>query len=582
MMTHVRHIAVIMFTIAVCGIALAQPPSPRSAPPSTHQPALGRVIDLADMWFFQLGDNAAFVSPALDDSRWDARRLPVAGAPMSLRFSGYAWYRRHIDLAASDLTSDLALCLGPAGEVVEVYVNGALVGHRGVFGSRPVGGARDANLISHVPAALLHAGDNVIAVRVLDPTFNGGLATGPLAIGPTDLIIARYGSQGAWVIFVRVLLALAALALGAVQVFVYRGRRINAEVLWLALAGFAAAVWFLDGTGVLSSMVPNLSLALRLPAACGLLTLFSVAGYGSARFDDVESRHVRISRLIIAFVCAATLLVPEDWVFRGGEAVTLVAALCVALYGAGLLLQAARRQERSSLWLFTSFVILAALVIYDGLKITSTLAWPPLAAVGALGVILTATWASALEVAREHDVTWARLASVQRRLDEALSINILDATAMSITDAQAFLRMVVQEAARELEVRRCSLALVDGDGELYVRASIGLPKEAANVHVPREGTFAGWVFEHGQALTAANVPPELVRLRRQGQYATNGFISCPVKTGARMLGVLNVSDRADGAPFHEADEARVNEVAVKMALVLTRLGGITGAPAQPR
>ena len=99
-----------------------------------------------------------------------------------------------------------------------------------------------------------------------------------------------------------------------------------------------------------------------------------------------------------------------------------------------------------------------------------------------------------------------------------------------------------------------------------------MPTMAIAQVVDRVGSIAGWVFEHGEVVTSSNLPQALESKRRGRGYQSNSFISHPVKRAGHVLGVLNVSDRHDGADLETAEEIAAGEVADKLALVLTRLG----------
>jgi sialate O-acetylesterase len=93
--------------------------------------------------------------------------LPVfwekAGLP---DFDGIVWFRRTFDLPASWAGGDLELHLGAIDDDDTTWVNGVQVGATIGY---------DIPRVYRVPAALLKAGANVIAVRVLDTGGNGGI-----------------------------------------------------------------------------------------------------------------------------------------------------------------------------------------------------------------------------------------------------------------------------------------------------------------------------------------------------------------------------------------------------------------------
>ena len=132
-------------------------------------------------WRYAQGDVAGAAAPAFDDSAWQPIGLPHSfSIPyfMSDKFyTGYGWYRHHLQLSEKDLQGRLWLIFEGVFQEAEVFVGGSLVGtHQGGY---------TAFHIDITEAA--HKGDNVIAVRVnnlwratLAPragehTFSGGI-----------------------------------------------------------------------------------------------------------------------------------------------------------------------------------------------------------------------------------------------------------------------------------------------------------------------------------------------------------------------------------------------------------------------
>ena len=107
-----------------------------------------------------------------NDADWDS--LPAEGfwegtAPGLASFDGMIWLRAHVTLTPAQARQGATLSIGPVDDVDVTWVNGAFVG-----GSEGWDTPRTYNL----PAGALRAGDNLIAVGVLD-TGGGGGAWGP-------------------------------------------------------------------------------------------------------------------------------------------------------------------------------------------------------------------------------------------------------------------------------------------------------------------------------------------------------------------------------------------------------------------
>lgn len=109
---------------------------------------------------------AAWADAALDDRSWPVLQAPQAWEEQGLPgFDGTLWLRRHVTLTAEQAAAPAQLELGMVDDCDETWVNGQQVG--GLCGW-------DTPRRHAVPAGLLRAGDNVVAVRVLDTGGGGG------------------------------------------------------------------------------------------------------------------------------------------------------------------------------------------------------------------------------------------------------------------------------------------------------------------------------------------------------------------------------------------------------------------------
>lgn len=107
-------------------------------------------------------------APALDDGDWDT--IPVPGLWETGGYAGMdgvAWYRVGVTLSAAEAKAGVTLGVGRIDDGDITYVNGHQVG-------RTDGRYNDARVYA-VPAGVLHAGRNVVAVRVTDSGGGGGI-----------------------------------------------------------------------------------------------------------------------------------------------------------------------------------------------------------------------------------------------------------------------------------------------------------------------------------------------------------------------------------------------------------------------
>jgi sialate O-acetylesterase len=132
---------------------------------------------------------AAWAAPELNDSTWDNIIIPTKWEDAGYEdLDGIVWFRKTVNIPESWLGRDLVLRPGTIDEVDVTWFNGQQVGARGnikedivKFWNQP----RDYS----IPAELVKAGSNVIAIRVIDATGPGGLrgdASKPIYLAPVD------------------------------------------------------------------------------------------------------------------------------------------------------------------------------------------------------------------------------------------------------------------------------------------------------------------------------------------------------------------------------------------------------------
>jgi sialate O-acetylesterase len=113
-------------------------------------------------WRPEYREGPDWADAPLDLGAWERWGLPALAA-----YDGMLWYRNTLRLSPEQARQSAVLELGPADETDVTWVNGRVVGS--LYG--PGEQRRYA-----VPAGLLRAGENLIAVNVLDTWRDGGLA----------------------------------------------------------------------------------------------------------------------------------------------------------------------------------------------------------------------------------------------------------------------------------------------------------------------------------------------------------------------------------------------------------------------
>ena len=121
----------------------------------------------AAWWQSDPGTKAGWNAANFDDAAWKTMSVPGAWEESGLPgFDGVMWFRRDIEVPAAWAGHDLELGLNRVDDDDATFWNGAVVGETRGYGN-----------VRHyvVPGALVKAGRNSIAIRVLDTGGPGGL-----------------------------------------------------------------------------------------------------------------------------------------------------------------------------------------------------------------------------------------------------------------------------------------------------------------------------------------------------------------------------------------------------------------------
>jgi hypothetical protein len=205
-----RIFAAFFLCIAICAMgfgslcAVASEPGPSRL----RVEALGKgSVALDGPWQFHLGDNPAWASPEVDDatghSGWEQITANSPwGSQTHPSYSGYAWYRRYIDLTvAPEASPDIALLIPGVDDIYEIYWNGHSIGHLGAFPPKP-------DYFTGMPAQTYGLGpirNGVLAVRVFkiplasnDDGTAGGFEGAPVLGSPAAIAMVKDSLDYRW------------------------------------------------------------------------------------------------------------------------------------------------------------------------------------------------------------------------------------------------------------------------------------------------------------------------------------------------------------------------------------------------
>jgi diguanylate cyclase (GGDEF)-like protein len=140
-------------------------------------------------------------------------------------------------------------------------------------------------------------------------------------------------------------------------------------------------------------------------------------------------------------------------------------------------------------------------------------------------------------------------------------------------DSQKVYQSALVKFSAIMSAERSSLMIVnDQADELTLEAATGANSETLGpVRVKLGEGIAGGVLASGKALVVRNVETDSrVSAVRRGGYKGRSFISYPITLGHRKVGVINLTDRADGSTYESEDLSLLEMMAPHLALIIDR------------
>jgi len=131
--------------------------------------------------------------------------------------------------------------------------------------------------------------------------------------------------------------------------------------------------------------------------------------------------------------------------------------------------------------------------------------------------------------------------------------------------------LIVRHMAHAVGARMATLSTPESDGRtLSIIASHGYARElVAHLRIPAGCGIVGGVYAMGQALHVRGLA-DRPGARRRPRYRTDSFIALPIRSGARVVGVVCVADRVDDEPFSRRDLMALRALAAPAAIALDR------------
>lgn len=175
------------------------------------------------------------------------------------------------------------------------------------------------------------------------------------------------------------------------------------------------------------------------------------------------------------------------------------------------------------------------------------------------------TVASELEILRLRE-------EVKRRNWLANAVEKFNASLKNL-DTDDFWINLTRVSAELMRAERGSLLVFDEKNDaLTVKAAVGVTADRIRSETKRVGErVAKLVLQNGRPIVVGDIRKiGLPAAPADYNYKTNSFISYPFTIGSRRVGVLNVTDKADGESYGEADLELLNAIAPQVAVLIDR------------
>lgn len=144
---------------------------------------------------------------------------------------------------------------------------------------------------------------------------------------------------------------------------------------------------------------------------------------------------------------------------------------------------------------------------------------------------------------------------------------------ISSTDPQNTYTAILTNSKDLLLAERASLLVVDErSNQLVLKAGVGLKAQISDVARIRSGEgVAGRVLETGRAMVVENIEKAgLAPAPAARKYKTKSFISYPIRSGDRTIGILNVTDKTSRGKYDDVDLSLLEIIGPQVALALER------------
>src|SRR4030042_2617655 len=151
-----------------------------------------------------------------------------------------------------------------------------------------------------------------------------------------------------------------------------------------------------------------------------------------------------------------------------------------------------------------------------------------------------------------------------------LILQQISRTIAATNNINALSNIILDLAIEYTNAEKGSLMLINESSELYILAARGFDLQFIETYRIKMGEgIAGIVAQNRSPVLVEDIDKdERFEQKKRDRYKTKSFISCPLISRDKLLGVININDKKDGAPFNEGEFDLLKVIADQAAVAL--------------
>lgn len=157
--------------------------------------------------------------------------------------------------------------------------------------------------------------------------------------------------------------------------------------------------------------------------------------------------------------------------------------------------------------------------------------------------------------------------SLEKKL---LIIQEISSLITETTNIKTLANLLLDRAIEYTNAEKGSIMLINEKGELYILAAKGFSKQFIDTYRVKLGEgIAGIVAKNRYPVLVEDIDTdERFSQKKRDHYKTKAFISCPIISREKVLGVININDKKDGTPFTRGELDLLSTVAYQAAIAI--------------